>query len=419
MNQKKTSHLSRAALALAAFTLTLAIGAQAQTESVLYSFSGGSDGGNPNGGIISDAAGNLYGTTFSGGNLSACNGIGCGVVFKLSPNSTGWTETVLHTFSGRDGANPASALIFDADGNLYGTTSAGGTLTCYGAGCGVVYKLSPHIGGWTQRVLYNFGGGTDGFAPYYQLVADAAGNLYGTTLSGGTLVNCASHTYGCGTVYEISNNGGKSWPFHVLYSFSDSDSSSPASPLVFDPSGNLLGSGVGGSGGVIYRLSPTSGSTWKNTLLYFFGGANGNYPQGLVDGGQNFYGVTYQGGAGGGLQLCNNLQPGCGTVFQLSVNSTEAGEAVLHNFNGFDANPNGSLIFVKGILYGADSSDVFALSRPGDTGIWKKTVLHTFGGAGDGSSPRAPLLNDASGDFFGVTYQGGTSGKGTIFEITP
>jgi uncharacterized repeat protein (TIGR03803 family) len=420
MNPKKHSHLSRAVLALAALTFTLAIGANAQTESLLYSFTGGADGGNPNGGLISDSAGNLYGTTFSGGNLSACGGAGCGVVFKLSPGSSGWTETVLHTFSGRDGANPTAPLMFGVDGNLYGTTSAGGTLACSGAGCGVVFKLAPRTSGWTERVLYNFGGGTDGSSPYYQLVTDAAGNLYGTTLAGGALVDCASHTAGCGTVYRLSGGGDIGWTFKVLYSFSDSDSSSPSSPLILDPSGNLLGSGVGGSGGVIYRLSPSGGSTWKNTLLYFFGGTNGNYPQGLIYGGNtNFYGITYQGGSGGSLEICENLQPGCGTAFQLSVTSTAAGEAVLHNFDGFDANPNGSLIFIKGSLYGADSTDVFALSRLGVSGIWKKTVLHTFDDTGDGFSPRAPLLIDASGNLFGVTYQGGATGNGTIFQITP
>jgi uncharacterized repeat protein (TIGR03803 family) len=404
------------------FTLTvLAVGiaAQAQTESVLYSFSGGSDGANPNGGLISDAAGNLYGTTSAGGNVGACGGPGCGVVFRLSPTSTGWKQTVLHAFTGGpDGANPGSGLIFGAGGNLYGTASAGGNGGCPG-GCGVIFQLAPASGGWKEKVLYAFGGASDGFAPSYRLTSDAAGNLFGTTLTGGNLVNCASHTLGCGVAFKLAR-ARAAWIFHVLYNFTDSDSSSPASALIFDAAGNLYGSGVAGQGGVVYQLSPAGGNAWTNTVLYTFNISNGYLPQGLTfDAAGNLYGPTFEGGTAGSIAKCQDLMPGCGTVFKLAHIASGPTESVLHNFTGQDSNPNGCLIFdVAGSLYGADSSDAFKLSR-NSNGVWSKAVLHTFGGTGDGSGPRAPLLFDASGNLLGVTYQGGVSGKGAVFEIVP
>jgi uncharacterized repeat protein (TIGR03803 family) len=341
------------------------------------------------------------------------------VVFKLAKNSTGWTETVLHSFTGGpDGANPGSGLIFGAGGNLYGTASAGGNGGCPG-GCGVIFQLAPSSTGWKENILYAFGGASDGFAPFYRLTSDRSGNLYGTTLTGGNLINCASHTSGCGVAFQLAR-GSSGWTFHVLYGFTDSDSSSPASPLIFDAAGNLYGSGVAGRGGVIYQLSPTGGNAWKNTVLYTFNISNGYLPQGLIfDAAGNLYGPTFEGGTAGSVAKCQDLMPGCGTVFKIWHAANSPTEAVLHNFTGQDSNPNGSLIFdAAGSLYGADSVDVFKLSH-NSTGFGTKTVLHTFGGTGDGASPRAPLLFDAAGNLFGVTYQGGAGGKGVIFEVTP
>jgi uncharacterized repeat protein (TIGR03803 family) len=422
MNTRKASRISLAALALAALALAFTVCAQAQTESVLYSFSGGTDGANPNGGLIADSAGNLYGTAFAGGNLSACGGAGCGVVFKLSPSAGGWTETVLHTFTGNvDGANPGSGLIFDSKRNLYGTASAGGKSGCpQSSSCGVVFQLSPTSGGWKERVLYTFGGGTDGFAPYFRLTSDAAGNLYGTTLTGGNLVNCASHTYGCGVAFRLTRTN-SGWSFHVLYNFTDSDSGAPESGLILDAGGNLYGSGTAGRGGIVYRLAPGEHGTWNDTALYTFDITHGYLPQGLTfDAYGNLYGPTFEGGTGGSLSQCQNQMPGCGTAFKLQHNNTGGfTEKVLHNFAGQDANPNGSMIFdATGNLYGADSRDAFKLSE-NSNGLWTKTVLHTFTGVGDGFHPRSPLLFDAAGNLFGVTYQGGGNGYGTIFEIMP
>jgi uncharacterized repeat protein (TIGR03803 family) len=183
------------------FRLRPATGGTGWTEEVLYAFKGGSDGAFPTAGLIIDAAGALYGTTSQGGS-NACQGAGCGTVFKLSPGASGYTETVLHRFTGgSDGIGPAAGLFADAKGNLFGTTIAGGT-GCFAAGCGTVFKLSPPAAGgnlWTENVVYRFRGGRDGERPAAGLVADKNGVLYGTTERGGTGCDDA----GCGIVFKF------------------------------------------------------------------------------------------------------------------------------------------------------------------------------------------------------------------------
>jgi len=157
-------------------------------ESILHTFTGGVDGGVPSASLVMDASGSLYGTTYSGGNTEECPKTGgCGVVFELSNSHGVWKETILHTFTGGvDGANPLSNLIFDANGNLYGTTYTAGDLNaCSGAGCGTVFELSHESKGWKTTVIRSFGGGDDGANPGAGLIFDAAGNLYGTTKQGG------------------------------------------------------------------------------------------------------------------------------------------------------------------------------------------------------------------------------------------
>jgi uncharacterized repeat protein (TIGR03803 family) len=179
---------------LAIFIITLfATSTYAATEKVLFSYNG-KDGDSPWAGLIFDKAGNLYGTTIFGG----ANGYG--TVFELTPKAGGgWTEKVLHSFNdnGTDGNTPYASLIFDAVGNLYGTTYFGGTIYpgC-GDGCGTVFELTPKAGSWTEKVLHSFGSGKDGVGPYAGLISDKAGNLYGTTFYGGT------NLHG-GTVFEI------------------------------------------------------------------------------------------------------------------------------------------------------------------------------------------------------------------------
>src|SRR5258708_15925562 len=233
MKSRRNSRIYLVA-ALAAITLSLAVCAQAQTESTLDSFSRGTDGGSPITGLVADSAGNLYGVAQSGGQTTGncSNSQGCGVVFELSPDGTGgWTETVLYTFTGRtDGAFPGSTLLLDTAGNLYGTAESGGDLTsCSPYGCGVIFELSPSSNGWTQTVLYSFHF-TDGDRPN-SMVRDAVGNLYGTTALGGS---------NSGTVFKLSL-GSSGWVETVLHSFTGGGDGYQPNGIVVDTAGNIYG----------------------------------------------------------------------------------------------------------------------------------------------------------------------------------
>jgi len=316
---------------------------------LLYSFTGGADGGYPFGGVIRDAGGNLYGTSLAGGSVRACNnGFGCGTVFKLDRRGI---ETVLYNFTGAtDGASPQASLIQDANGNLYGTTATGG-VGCGSLGCGTVFKLDPT---GTESVLYSFTGAADGRSPYGGLVRDAKGNIYGTTYTGGDL-NCFS--LGCGTLFKLDAAGTEI----VLHSFTD--------------------------------------------------GADGGYPfDALVPNGENLFGTTQTGGAFGH-----------GTVFRLDKTGKQS---VLYSFAGSPdgASPVAALIHdAAGTLYGTtqnggafNDGTVFKLDTTGE-----ETVLHSFTGAADGKSPDAALIRDAGGNLYGTTYGGGAFGFGTVFKIAP
>jgi uncharacterized repeat protein (TIGR03803 family) len=226
------------------------------TESVLYTFTGGADGDGPLAGLIFDA-GDLYGTTVGGGASDE------GVVFKLAPNSHGtWTESVLYSFTGgADGAHPYAGLVFDAAGNLYGTTYASGAYNN-----GVVFKLTPNPEGtWTESILHTFTGGADGATPYAGLIFDAAGNLYGTTDLGGGGTACTSgsgHMTGCGVVFKLAPKPDGSWTESVLHTFTGgADGANPYAGLIFHAAGNLYGTTTHGgfdNNGVVFELTPTS-----------------------------------------------------------------------------------------------------------------------------------------------------------------
>lgn len=229
------------------------------TEEALHNFNhNGKDGFYPSGGLIFDAAGNLYGITAGGG------AYGYGTVFKLAPGTGGkWTESLLHSFNNANGAGPQTGLIFDTVGNLYGTTLYGGASgTNCGQGCGTVFQLSPGTNGkWTEKVLRNFNSiAKDGFSPYAGLVFDAAGNLYGTTAGGGA--------YGDGTVFQLTPGTNGKWTEKMLHSFKQTGKGGygPYGNLIFDAAGNLYsttvdggGSGCGGVGfgcGVVFEITP-------------------------------------------------------------------------------------------------------------------------------------------------------------------
>lgn len=263
------------------------------TESVLHSFGVDPDGQGPDGGVIFDASGNLYGTTASGGSSS------WGTVFELSPVfGGGWTETVLHSFTGApDGANPKTSLVMDGAGNLFGTTTGGGS-----ASGGCVFELSPNGVGWTESVLFNFPG-TNGLEPYGSLIFDAAGNLYGTTPDGGA--------GGVGTVFELSP-GSSGWTETLLHQFNKHQGGeTPVGGLTFDSTGNLYGTTDGGGAaglGTAYKLVPGSSGYTIQYLHSFGSSTDGAIPLAgvVLDSAGNIFGTTFQGGTGN-----------TGTVFEI------------------------------------------------------------------------------------------------------
>jgi len=327
------------------------------TESVLYSFAGGTDASSVRAGVTFDVSGNLYGTSVSGGDH------GAGTVFKLSHNSDGsWSESVIYSFSGgSDGAVAVGGVVFDAAGALYGTTGQGGA-----QGHGVVFKLTENSdGSWTESVLHTFTGKDGGYPDHGNLVFDSAGGLYGTTSGFG-----ASSP---GTVFKLTPNGDGSWKEKVLHRFTGGkDGATPESTLIFDQACALYGTAAeGGSGGfgVVFKLTPNADGTWTEHVLHTFrGGTDGALPlAGVVfDTAGNLYGTTYKGGFG----QCNGVfgGPGCGTVFKLTPNSKGGWTGtVLHRFHAKpNANPYSQLIFDGvGNLYGASSADGASSSHGG------------------------------------------------------
>jgi len=430
MTDTRYSQIVRAALAIAAITFSLAVCAQAQTETVLFSFNTGWKGNNPYGGLVFDLAGNLYGTTYNGGNPNKCNNQTCGVVFELSPSSSGWTEKAIHTFSGGwDGAFSRATLIIDGAGNLYGTTTEGGNLTgCRGFGCGVVFRLSPQSDGtWTETVLHAFVGGVDGSFPTPNLTLDSAGNLYGTTTLGGGTANCSIAFPGCGMAFELSPTSSGPWKETTLHDFRGfNDGGEPEAGLTFDALGNLYGTAKGGgpSGfGVVYRLSPTSGGRWQETVLYQFGTLtnDGDFPLSTLtfDAAGNLYGTTAEGLGSSSW----------GTVFELSPTTSGAWtETQLHVFSNNNTDglfPGAGVVFDSaGNLWGTTTGGgpssggaVFELS-PSSGGTWTES---TFGfDSADGYEPTAGLIFDSAGNLYGTTVSGGTnSAYGVVFQIVP
>lgn len=327
---------------------------------------------------------------------------------------------VLHTFHGRDGSFPTGTLVRDSAGNLYGTTSGGGTGGCGKYGCGTIFKMNK-VG--KEIWLYSFKG-TNEIDPSAGLLRDSSGNLYGTTVFGGKVTKTCGGVQagGCGTVFKVDRTGKGT----VLYKFKGTpDGFFPESVLVKDAMGNLYGTTpLGGSSGLgaVFKIDATG----KETVLYSFtGGSDGcdPYPGVILDSAGNLYGVTMDGGAG----FCNS---GSGVVFKLD---TSGKQTVLHIFGGSDgANPDSVLLFdSQGGLYGTTANGgngqcggtgcgvVFELS-PQSGGGWTETVLYAFcslSRCADGEEPLGPLVRDASGNLFGTTYFGGTSGDGVVFKL--
>lgn len=333
-----------------------------RTESVLYTFKGGNDGSSPGGSLMLDGSGNLYGTTLSGGG-TGCGGYGCGTVFKFAPDGT---EAVLYAFQGNsDGFQPVSNVVMDQSGNLYGTTESGGTYNsdCGSNGCGTAFEIQAD---GTKITLHQFQGGADGELPTGPLIADSAGNLYGTTVAGG---GCNLSQGGCGTVFELTPSGQES----ILYAFQgQEDGAGPFGGVITDGTGNLYGTAVAGSDfsccGVVFEVSAGGGS--DITLYNFRGGGDGANPLAgvIMDSKGNLFGTTeYGGGNGRGCKHHLHVY-GCGTVFELTPHGNE-------------------------------------------------TVLFAFSSSKNGQYPEAPLLLGKNGSLYGTTTQGGAHKDGVVFEV--
>ena len=391
--------------------------ATSATTTILYSFTGGRDGRNPVGPLIFDNAGNLYGTAQYGG-------MGCGVIFELSPPTQGttWTESVLYTFNCKtNDSYPTAGLVLDQTGNLYGTTS------------GTAFQLSPPAapgGSWMYTVLHKFGGADqpDGGQPNGNLIVDQAGNLYGTAYYGGAFV-CSIGPGPCGLVFELLRPGqlGGSWEEKVLYDFSDvPDGSYPGAGVIFDKQGNLYGNTTsGGTGpctdgegltigcGTAFELSPTSEGSWTETVLYNFGPSE--------DSPQN----PFASGADGSLYGTAAYD-----VFRLIP--PPSGEAWRHQrlftfTSGISGTIPSSGVTIAGNrgLFGTTASSglsgfstAFELSLPVKNGQLTLTTLQTFGTGFDSNQPRGGLIRGKDGAFYGAT-SADAGGNGFIFKIVP
>jgi uncharacterized repeat protein (TIGR03803 family) len=396
-------------LSLVAFLLVIAASAalHAQTYNVIYNFSGCSDGSHPTNALLMDRAGSLYGTTSYGG--SACGAQGKGVAFRLKQAGSGWVETPLHIFTGSpgDGQMPTNygGLTIGPDSNIYGTTVGGGAFDL-----GTVFRLSPPATAclpalcpWSIRLLHSFAGSPDGEEPYGNVVFDSAGNIFGTTLLGGTDFS---------TAYEMMPSGG-GWNENVIANLGPE----LFAGLTVDSVGNLYGVEYAGGGydaGYVFEMTP-SGSGWTTTILYdFTGGADGANPLGglVLDPAGNLYGSTSTGGNGGG------------TVFELAPSGGSWVFNLLYSFFGNGGPLSTLTLDAAGNVYGTTGFDgafedgsVFKLSRSGNN--WTFIDLHDFHDTRDGITPIGGVTLDSGGNIHGTTADGGPNSAGVVWEITP
>ncbi len=417
-SQKCLGYPAIALLCVFALIIEVAPARAASREKVLLSFDA-NDGNYPLADLIFDSAGNLYGTVARG------TFHGNGGVFELIPDGKGnWTEKVLYSFHGKDGSYPASRLVFDQAGNLYGTTEAGGDEGC-GSGCGTVFELSPTgAGKWTETILhiFSFDRWSEGIRPN-SVILGADGDLYGTTVTGGDL-------NGDGLVFKLAPGQRGEWTETVLYTFAGyPDGANPLAGLIFDSLGNLYGitnSGGNDEGcesgcGTVFQMTPGTDAQWTEKIIYdsdWAGGAFLSAPL-TADSDGNLYSTAPAGG-----------DYGYGVVFELESGSWA--ETLLYSFpkGGPMGYPCAAVTFDKaGNLYSAsfgghNRGAVFELLRPARSGAtWTNRILHVFHGE-DGAQPFAGVVLDSAGNLYGTTRIGGTHachthGCGTVYEVTP
>jgi uncharacterized repeat protein (TIGR03803 family) len=401
-----------------ALTVVALPSAQAQTFSVLHTFSGGGDGYTPYAGVTIDQGGNLYGTTSEYGTDAG------GTVYQMKRLHGGWIlETLASLYNYEGGFLPYGRPVFGPGGALYVTTFYGGNGFCGEFGCGTVSSLRPPQTfcrsvscPWTVTTSYSFSG-PDGNGPeLVDPVFDSAGNMYGSTYEGG-----ANYS---GNVFELTRTNGQ-WTGTSIHDFSGPDGYLPYSSVTLDAQGNVYGTTwMGGTdnGGVVYRLT-NSGSGWTYTMLYGFqGSVNGTGPVGGVvfDQAGNLYGATATGGSGGG-----------GTVYELSPSGGGWNFSLLYSFtaSGYNPGPLDSLTLdAAGNLYGTTYrggafgyGTVFKLTH--NNGSWSYTDLHDFTSGADGANPIGAVTLDASGNLYGTASQGAggscSDGCGVVWELTP
>jgi uncharacterized repeat protein (TIGR03803 family) len=401
-------------MALTVLTLVATlVGAGSAGTKVIYSFGGGTDGEYIDSDLVMDSGGNIYGTSVQGGDF------GGGTVFELTPSGDSWIHTVLYSFTGGvDGGEPYKGVTLDAAGNLYGTAVTGGMgLGCEG-GCGVVYKLTKSGKSWVQSVIYNFNGGDDGSGPGSGVTFDKTGTLYGMTPTGGA--------YGLGVIYQLEPYLNGKWKFSVLHAFTGGadGASGSAGRLILDKEGNLYGVATTGGAngqGVVFRLTRSaSGHSLLQTLYAFKGQPDAGFPYGglTFDTLGNLYGTTYYDGK-------NNL----GAVYELTNSSGSWSEKVLYSFEGGSDGSNSisNLVFDRvGDLYGTTSEGgagcscgvIFKLAA-GGKGNWTESVVYRFQGAPDGGFAYNGMVGDTAGNFYGTTVHGGFSDDGAIYKFNP
>jgi uncharacterized repeat protein (TIGR03803 family) len=407
------------ALVLVAATLMLVASAWASSESVLYNFCSATscvDGEQPQGSLVADASGHLYGTTYYGGT----NGLG--EVYELTNSGGTWTETVIYSFLGAsnsDGAYPIAGVIFDATEKiLYGVTQQGGA-----SNQGTVFELTKSGSTWKETVLHEFSdvSGSDGYYPYAALVVDAGGNLYGTTIYGGK--------FGVGTVFQLKPSGSK-FTYHLIHVFPGAAGGDyPYGGLVVDKTnGYLYGTayqgGVIWNVGVVYQIREVSG-VWISSVVYtLLGDTLGQYSYASLaaDTAGNLYGTTNTGGN-------YNL----GSVFKLTLGKNNTfTQKVIYSFKGY-ALKDGSAPYYAGVTLDA-AGDLYGSTYQGGSsaannlnygtvykltaGTYKESVLWSFGTAGDGYYPYHQGIV-IGGKVYGTTTNGGTHGGGVAYEVTP